>query len=57
MRSLQSYEIIDVENMPPGHRVKKSVSSRGHNFVSIFDIYDLVAFLHLLAPALHELIL
>jgi hypothetical protein len=57
MRSLQSHEIVNVENMPPGHRVKKSVTSRGHNLVSIFDIRDLIALLHLLVPALHELIL
>jgi len=57
MRSLQGYEIVNVENMSPGHGVQKSVTSRGHNLFSIFDIYILITLSRLLAPALHELIL
>lgn len=56
MRALQGYEIVNVKNMPPGHRVKKSVTSRGNDFVSFPDIDDSIALFPLLAPALYNLV-
>ena len=54
MSCLQSNEIIDVQNVPPRHRVKEPVTgSRGHS-VSFFDKHDLIPLVELLVPAPHE---
>ena len=55
MKRAQGYQIINVKNVSPGHRVEKSIPSRGHNLFSFFDVYDLIAFPDLFAPALDEL--
>lgn len=48
---------VGVCSMFQGHRVQKSVTSRRHNLVAIFDSCNLITVSRLLTPALHELVL
>jgi hypothetical protein len=57
MRSLQSDQIIQIENVPPSQRAQKSITSRRYHFVPLFDKHDAITFLHLPAPPTHKFLL